>query len=48
MKLITGISTDGEETKVLSDQLHPKEMSLVMLCSMHAWKAELDAGLRQM
>lgn len=35
----------GEKQKVLSNQLHPKEMSLVMMCNMHAWKAELDAGL---
>lgn len=35
----------GKKEKVLNIQLHPKEMPFVMMCSMHAWKAELDAGL---
>lgn len=47
VKLIAGIDIDGKKykIKVLSNQHHPKEMSFMMMNSMHAQKAEFNAGL---
>lgn len=45
IKLITGIGTDGEETKSARQPAPSKRNVTCNDCSMHAWKAELGAGL---